>query len=193
MGDCQLICCIGATLNFMQASVIDGTTYAKIEKDDVLLEIDYWQTAVLCSVLGSNPPIEVMEGYLERIWKSLDIDRGIASLSKLGSTLGILIKTDKHTMEKTRLSYARLLIDILVDGFFHEFIDFINDQDVIWSMSGNLSNATTVKCLATLRRNVERRLRQGGNGEKSRIILLCQERRAAPNHKEQTGNMTPKI
>ena len=65
------------------------------------------------------------------IWvRLLDLDIefwGMASLSKLGSSLGIPIKIDKHTMEKTRLSYARLLIDIPVDGLFPEFIDFVND------------------------------------------------------------------
>jgi len=69
------------------------------------------------------------------IWvRLLDLDIkfwGMASLNKLGSTLGIPIKTDKHTMEKTRLSYARLLIDIPVEGSFPEFIDFVNDQDLV--------------------------------------------------------------
>jgi len=55
----------------------------------------------------------------------------MASLSKLGSTLGIPIKTDKYTMDKTRLNYARLLIDIAIKGDFPGFIDFINDQDVV--------------------------------------------------------------
>ena len=54
----------------------------------------------------------------------------MASLSKLGCTLGIPIKTDKHTMEKTRLTYASLLIDIPIKGELPSFIDFINDQDV---------------------------------------------------------------
>ena len=57
----------GTTLNFMQAPVINEVSYAKIEKEDVIPEIDYWQTAILCSVLGVNPPIEVMEGFLKRI------------------------------------------------------------------------------------------------------------------------------
>ena len=65
------------------------------------------------------------------IWVSLpalDINFwGMASLSKLGSILGIPIKTNEHTREKTRLSYARLLIDIPMEGSFPESIDFVND------------------------------------------------------------------
>ncbi|KAJ8421596.1 LOW QUALITY PROTEIN: hypothetical protein Cgig2_020785 [Carnegiea gigantea] len=56
----------------------------------------------------------------------------MASVSELGSTLGIPIKTNKYTMEKTRLSYARLLIDIPVEGSFPEFIDFVNNQDLVY-------------------------------------------------------------
>ncbi|KAJ8430482.1 LOW QUALITY PROTEIN: hypothetical protein Cgig2_021728 [Carnegiea gigantea] len=178
------------------APVINGVKYAKTGKNDVLSKIVYGQATVLCSVLGANLRMEVIEGYLRRVWKSLDIDEicfvrkgvyivcfnslddqltvvqkgvyyfdnkpllvkpwnqemdinteaitslpiwvklldldikywGMAGLSKLGSASGIPIKTDKFTME---LNYARLLIDILVEGAFPEFIHFVNDHDVV--------------------------------------------------------------
>jgi len=56
---------------------------------------------------------------------------GLVSLSKLGGILGIPIKTDKYTMDKTRLNYASLLIDIPVNVEFPNFIDFVNDQEVV--------------------------------------------------------------
>ena len=56
---------------------------------------------------------------------------GMASLSKLGSMLGIPIKMDRYTMDKTRLSFARLLIDIPMDSKFPEHLDFVNDNDVV--------------------------------------------------------------
>ena len=34
-------------------------------------------------------------------------------------------------MDKTGLSYARLLIDIPANGAFSSFIDFVNDRDVV--------------------------------------------------------------
>ncbi|KAJ8419287.1 hypothetical protein Cgig2_016815 [Carnegiea gigantea] len=55
----------------------------------------------------------------------------MASLSKLGSILGIPIKTDRYTMEKARLKYARLLIEIPVDDTFPRYIEFVNDQEVV--------------------------------------------------------------
>ncbi|KAJ8438364.1 hypothetical protein Cgig2_015291 [Carnegiea gigantea] len=51
------------------------------------------------------------------------------SLSKIGSMLGILIKTDKPTKEKIALSYARLLIKMPVNGLFPDSIDFISEGD----------------------------------------------------------------
>ncbi|KAJ8421598.1 hypothetical protein Cgig2_020787 [Carnegiea gigantea] len=50
-------------------------------------------------------------------------------LSKIGSMLGILIKTDKPTKEKIALSYARLLIKMPVNGLFPDSIDFISEGD----------------------------------------------------------------
>ncbi|XP_019237198.1 PREDICTED: uncharacterized protein LOC109217412 [Nicotiana attenuata] len=49
--------------------------------EDVKEEIEYWQTAVVCFVLGSNPPLTVVEGYFNRIWKDLGIDK-VAQIKK---------------------------------------------------------------------------------------------------------------
>jgi len=56
---------------------------------------------------------------------------GLQSLSKLGSMLGIPIKTDKFTKEKTALQYARLLVEMKITGPFPLHIDFINDKDEV--------------------------------------------------------------
>ncbi|KAJ8438666.1 hypothetical protein Cgig2_031631 [Carnegiea gigantea] len=51
------------------------------------------------------------------------------SLSKLGSILGIPLKTDKYTKEKTMLKYARLFVEIPLEGNFPDFIEFANEKD----------------------------------------------------------------
>ncbi|KAJ8420047.1 hypothetical protein Cgig2_011170 [Carnegiea gigantea] len=56
---------------------------------------------------------------------------GVESLTKLGSILGILLKTDHYTMKKTLLQYARLLIEMPLDSMFLEYIEFINDNEVL--------------------------------------------------------------
>jgi len=45
--------------------------------------------------------------------------------------LEIAIKTDKVTKEKIALHYARLLIEMKINGPFPDHIDFINDWDVV--------------------------------------------------------------
>ncbi|XP_019259332.1 PREDICTED: uncharacterized protein LOC109237475 [Nicotiana attenuata] len=47
----------------------------KISMDDIKDEIIYWKTAVICYVLGSNPPLNVIDGYFRRIWEGLRIDK----------------------------------------------------------------------------------------------------------------------
>ncbi|KAJ8429999.1 hypothetical protein Cgig2_033924 [Carnegiea gigantea] len=65
----------GMQLNYVSAKIVDGIKYARIEKQDVALELEHWSTAVLCGVMGANPPLEVMEGYIRRIWRNLSITK----------------------------------------------------------------------------------------------------------------------
>ena len=189
----------GSELKFFPTSMVNGVRCAKLEKKDVESEIEYWQQAVLCSVLGANPPFEIIQGFIKRIWAKFEIDKivmvrkgvllvrfgniqdqievvrkgiyffdskpfivrswnpdmdlhtdkisslplwiqlpaldvkywGADSLGKIGSLIGIPLKTDRFTKDRTMLSYARLLIDIQLDSSFPEFIDFFNDNDVL--------------------------------------------------------------
>jgi len=45
----------GTDLYFIPSSLINGVKCAKVELDDVQQEIDYWQHAVFCQMLGGNP------------------------------------------------------------------------------------------------------------------------------------------
>ncbi|KAJ8420786.1 LOW QUALITY PROTEIN: hypothetical protein Cgig2_017723 [Carnegiea gigantea] len=66
-----------------------------------------------------------------RVWfLELDIKFwGLNSLSKLRSMLGIPIKADRTTRDKSALRFARLLIEMPFEGPFPDHIDFINDGD----------------------------------------------------------------
>ena len=84
-----------------------------------------------------NPEMEINTESVSSlpIWvRFLDLDIkywGLTSLGKLGSIMGIPIKTDRFTMEKTKLQFARLLIDIKLTDPFPEYIEFVNDHDVV--------------------------------------------------------------
>ncbi|XP_056689969.1 uncharacterized protein [Spinacia oleracea] len=47
----------------------------QIELEDIQEEISYWESAILCYVLGANPPQNVMEGFVRRIWGKLGVDK----------------------------------------------------------------------------------------------------------------------
>ncbi|KAJ8419476.1 hypothetical protein Cgig2_021816 [Carnegiea gigantea] len=138
-------------------------------------EIDYWRSAIICTVLGRNPPVEIMKGFLNRIWNAYEIDKILLvkkgvflvrfvhlhdknlvekkgfyysdnkrllvrfpqlywrtdSLSKIGSILSIPIKVDKYTKEKMGIRYARMLIEMAIDGPFPAFVEFFNKEDIL--------------------------------------------------------------
>ncbi|KAL9237195.1 hypothetical protein vseg_011777 [Gypsophila vaccaria] len=47
----------------------------ELEPEEVQEDIEFWRQAVYGFILGSNPPISVVEGFLRRIWKHHEIDR----------------------------------------------------------------------------------------------------------------------
>ncbi|KAJ8424486.1 hypothetical protein Cgig2_030694 [Carnegiea gigantea] len=149
------------SLKFIRSAVVNGTKCAKIEQQDVISEVEYWSQAIICRVLGADPPLRVVEGYVRRIWHQYGIDKvvvatkgiylvrftsmedkeavlrkdvkywGPDSLSKMGSLLGMPFKSDKHGRDKTFLNYARVLIDMELEGPFPEYVEFINDKDIV--------------------------------------------------------------
>ncbi|KAJ8437709.1 hypothetical protein Cgig2_008335 [Carnegiea gigantea] len=157
----------GIELKFVSAEIIDDKKIAKIERED---------TAVICSILGANPPYEIIQGFVKGIWGPYEIDKILQvrkgvflpflvelwnrqmdlqtenikslpiwvqlpdldikiwdsdSLSKIGSTLGFPLKTDKYTRDKIMIKYVRLLIDIPHDGHFPDNVEFFNEGGVL--------------------------------------------------------------
>ncbi|KAJ8427301.1 hypothetical protein Cgig2_002213 [Carnegiea gigantea] len=114
----------GTDLKFVSAELLNGKKVVKIDRDD---------------------------GFVKRIWAAYEIDEiiqvrrgvfmirlvniqdkiGSGSLSKLGRSHRIPLKTDKYTKEKTMLKYARLLIDISLEGPFPNFIEFFDEEGVL--------------------------------------------------------------
>ncbi|KAJ8423185.1 LOW QUALITY PROTEIN: hypothetical protein Cgig2_026633 [Carnegiea gigantea] len=212
----------GSELKFIPTYVVNGVQCAKREKKDVAAEIDYWQQAILCLVLGANPPFEVIQGFIKRIWAKLAIDKtilvrkgaflvrfgnigekgvyyfdskpfivkgwnpemdmqtesiislplwvqlpaldGADSLSKIGSALGIPLKTNCFAKDRTMLRYAKLLIDVSLDSPFPEFIEFFNDNDVLVSV-------LIAKCLVMKNRVLGKKGELDRNGEEFKQSL----------------------
>ncbi|XP_074277924.1 uncharacterized protein LOC141601531 [Silene latifolia] len=52
-----------------------GKVTLQLSEDDVLPEINYWSSSLYGYIMGTNPPWNVVSGYLKRIWKNYDVDK----------------------------------------------------------------------------------------------------------------------
>lgn len=65
-------------LNETESSPIEplsNNTVVKIDDEDIRSEVDFWSSSIICYVIGANPPVYVMEGFIRRIWKNLGVDK----------------------------------------------------------------------------------------------------------------------
>ncbi|KAL9226178.1 hypothetical protein vseg_002019 [Gypsophila vaccaria] len=169
----------------------------QLEEDDVIEEIKYWKNAVVCFILGANPPWEVLEGFVRRIWSKFNIDNisfllnGVflvrfhsndmlervlqsghylfdnkpmivkpwtkdmelkkttvqsvpvwiqlhdlpikfwgKSLPKISGLLGKYIKTDGATEKRTKLGFARVMVEMTVEHKCPETVKFKDEMGV---------------------------------------------------------------
>ncbi|KAL9227818.1 hypothetical protein vseg_003466 [Gypsophila vaccaria] len=168
-------------------------------QEDVEEEIDYWYQAVVCYILGANPPWEVIEGFIKRIWTKFNIDKisfmigGVflvrfksmdmkekvlqsgyylfdskplifkawskdmvlqktevevvpawiqlhnlplkfwgKSLPKITGLVGKFIKKDVATEDRTKIGYARVMVELKVDQLFPSKVAFMDENgDVV--------------------------------------------------------------
>ncbi|XP_074310090.1 uncharacterized protein LOC141645569 [Silene latifolia] len=47
----------------------------QLSDDDVAPEINYWKTAIYGYILGANPPWNVVDGFMRRVWSKCDVDK----------------------------------------------------------------------------------------------------------------------
>ena len=57
---------------------------------------------------------------------------GVTSLSKISSLIGIPIKTDRFTRERSMIRYARLLIDVPLNSPFPDYIE-VHSLSHVWA------------------------------------------------------------
>ncbi|XP_062114375.1 uncharacterized protein LOC133825453 [Humulus lupulus] len=65
----------GVRLNYEEPLIRDGQLIAQVDKEEIEVEASFWQSAMVCVVLGANPPLSVFEGFINRMWGKLGIER----------------------------------------------------------------------------------------------------------------------
>ncbi|XP_062086218.1 uncharacterized protein LOC133792330 [Humulus lupulus] len=48
---------------------------ARLDLEEVEIEASFWKNAIVCIVLGANPPFRVFEGFVKRVWGKLGVDK----------------------------------------------------------------------------------------------------------------------
>ncbi|XP_074305100.1 uncharacterized protein LOC141640037 [Silene latifolia] len=172
----------------------------QLTEDDVQSKLDYWQQAVMGFVVVANPPWQILEGFLKRIWNKYVIDKisflpnGVflarfqteemkqsvlgsgyflfdnkpliikpwqpdlqltkenikavpawihlqnlplkfwgKSLPKIANLVGQYVKSDPATEMKTRLGFARVMVELNLGQVFPKSLKFLDEkkQEVI--------------------------------------------------------------
>ncbi|XP_062099754.1 uncharacterized protein LOC133805589 [Humulus lupulus] len=182
-------------LSYSEPLIKNGMRIAQVDLEEVIMQAANWSSAVICMVLGANPPMAVFEGFIKRIWGHLGIaqvarmsmglimvrfnddatrnqvlesgvlhfDRkpviirpwttdlnalklvqyvplwirlhdlglqywGNKSLSALVSTVGKPIMVNQHTKERTRVQFARVLVEMDITDSPPRIIQFLNEH-----------------------------------------------------------------
>ncbi|XP_074267057.1 uncharacterized protein LOC141590359 [Silene latifolia] len=170
--------------------------------EDVQEELAYWKSSVYCFILGANPPWDIVEGFVRRIWANFPIDKvsflpdGIflvrfqneaskqavlkqghylfynkpliirswhenvkltkddvvtvsvwvkilnlplkywgKCLPKIAGLIRKYIRCDASTKEKTRLGFAKVLLEVPFGKKLPEFVKFLDEEGQIIKLS----------------------------------------------------------
>ncbi|XP_062075210.1 uncharacterized protein LOC133779239 [Humulus lupulus] len=73
----------------------DGQTVAKLDMEEIKVEASFWKSAIICVVIGANPPLAVFEGFVKRIWGNL----GIVSVAQMNAGFTMVKFRDEATKD----------------------------------------------------------------------------------------------
>ncbi|KAL2894184.1 Translation initiation factor 2 subunit alpha [Bienertia sinuspersici] len=137
------------SMNGSKQSIVKSTTSddscVTINIGHVEEEINYMNSSLVCYVLRSNPPLNVMSGYLRHIANAqvktvpiwiklphLDIKYwGEKCLMILVSSIGEIVKVDGATKFNEKLYYARLMIEIAINVQLPDHITIDNEKRIV--------------------------------------------------------------
>ncbi|KAH0679268.1 hypothetical protein KY284_020353 [Solanum tuberosum] len=127
----------GLSLDYIPPQMMDGKPVVQLDKDEVNLEIQKWNSALIAYFIGNVPGYNALTRYINQFWTSAakpelfyyeegyyvirfasidDMNQILysGSLSRIASVIGVPIYADECTAKQTRISYARMLIEVNV-------------------------------------------------------------------------------
>uniref|UniRef100_A0A803PAH1 DUF4283 domain-containing protein n=1 Tax=Cannabis sativa TaxID=3483 RepID=A0A803PAH1_CANSA len=133
----------------------NSSNKVRITNDDIQDEVDFWKPSIACYVLGANPPLVVIEGFVRRMWldkierepsinvKKEDIKMvpiwvhldeldlkywGEKSLYKIIRQIGKPVVVDEATKRREKLNFSRVLIEVAIKQDLPELIEFEDEN-----------------------------------------------------------------
>ncbi|XP_074305615.1 uncharacterized protein LOC141640833 [Silene latifolia] len=100
----------GMSLHVFDKSAESGTV--EIVKEDVEDGIKFWQNTLMGNFLGAKPKLKQVDEFVQKYWKN--IDRRIVQYYKKASAsvVGKPLFADLPTTFKSKLSFARVLVEV---------------------------------------------------------------------------------
>ncbi|KAL2900249.1 hypothetical protein RDABS01_025331 [Bienertia sinuspersici] len=105
----------------------DTQDCVKIGLHDIQPELDYWASSVYCYIIGANPPVAVMDGFIKRVWKKYDVDKVIGAKKSL-----YLIRFKSLDNSKAVLNDEKIFFDskpVMIKPWTHDAD--VNQEDFL--------------------------------------------------------------
>ncbi|RAL42395.1 hypothetical protein DM860_017575 [Cuscuta australis] len=119
-------------LKYIPAEIIDGTPVARFSTNDIIEPGEYWESALICCVLGANPSLEVIRGFLTRIWKLYEID-DVSLLKESQFIVRLKKKEDRDEIVKRKYYYMDKKPVYVQQWYPGCKVDIMNRKDIpIW-------------------------------------------------------------
>ncbi|VFQ81013.1 unnamed protein product [Cuscuta campestris] len=119
-------------LKFIPTEMINGQSIVRLTQEDIVDPGTYWNSVLICCILGANPPLDVIKGFLSRIWSSYEIE-GISFLKESQFIVKFRKEEDRNEIIKRKYYYMDNKPVLVKEWFPGSKIDLMELKDVpIW-------------------------------------------------------------
>uniref|UniRef100_A0A803Q8S9 Uncharacterized protein n=1 Tax=Cannabis sativa TaxID=3483 RepID=A0A803Q8S9_CANSA len=102
-----------------RSEIVTLKSKVKIDFEDIAYEVNFWQPLIVCHIIGANPPLSILGGFVRTIWKDsvnklkgMDIKYLVEkSLFEIVEQIGSPLQVDEITKHRNKLLYLGILIE----------------------------------------------------------------------------------